>query len=115
MKIIDPDFDRSHEAGSGRSFQQFSSVHVKCPQFLDLLSCGCYVGELQKAAAMPGAIRTASGLVYRELNAGTGSSPKATDIVTAHYPVRRWMRWSLTALISEMSRRNFILIKQIPC
>jgi len=40
---------------------------------------------LEKAAAVPGAIRTASGLVYRELKAGTGASPKATDVVTVHY------------------------------
>lgn len=34
---------------------------------------------------MPGAVRTASGLVYRELRAGTGASPKATDEVTVNY------------------------------
>jgi FKBP-type peptidyl-prolyl cis-trans isomerase FkpA len=40
---------------------------------------------LEKAAAMPGAARTASGLVYRELTPGTGSSPKVTDVVKVHY------------------------------
>jgi FKBP-type peptidyl-prolyl cis-trans isomerase FkpA len=40
---------------------------------------------LDKAAAEPGATRTASGLVYRELKAGTGPSPMATDSVTVHY------------------------------
>jgi FKBP-type peptidyl-prolyl cis-trans isomerase FkpA len=40
---------------------------------------------LEEATAMPGAVRTASGLVYRELNAGTGPSPKATDMVKVHY------------------------------
>jgi|SRR5580658_282333 len=40
---------------------------------------------LDKAAAEPGAIRTSSGLVYRELRAGTGESPKATDSVTVNY------------------------------
>lgn len=40
---------------------------------------------LEKAASMPGAVKTASGLVYRELTAGTGASPKATDEVTVHY------------------------------
>ena len=38
-----------------------------------------------KAAAEPGAVKTDSGLVYRELTAGTGESPKATDKVKVHY------------------------------
>jgi len=40
---------------------------------------------LDKAAAEPGAIRTASGLVYRELRAGSGLSPKASDTVKVNY------------------------------
>jgi len=40
---------------------------------------------LDKAAAEPGAIRTASGLVYRELRAGSGPSPKASDTVKVNY------------------------------
>jgi FKBP-type peptidyl-prolyl cis-trans isomerase FkpA len=38
-----------------------------------------------KAAAAPGAVKLPSGLVYRELKAGTGASPKATDKVKVHY------------------------------
>jgi FKBP-type peptidyl-prolyl cis-trans isomerase FkpA len=40
---------------------------------------------LDKAAAEPGATRTASGLIYSELKPGTGASPKATDTVKVHY------------------------------
>lgn len=40
---------------------------------------------LDKAAAEPGAARTASGLVYRVITAGSGESPKATDTVKVHY------------------------------
>ncbi len=40
---------------------------------------------LDKAAAEPGASRAASGMVYRELKAGTGASPKATDQVRVNY------------------------------
>jgi FKBP-type peptidyl-prolyl cis-trans isomerase FkpA len=40
---------------------------------------------LDKAAAEPGAQKTASGLVYRVITAGTGASPKATDTVKVHY------------------------------
>jgi FKBP-type peptidyl-prolyl cis-trans isomerase FkpA len=38
-----------------------------------------------KAAAEPGALKTPSGLVYKELQAGTGRSPKPTDTVSVHY------------------------------
>ena len=40
---------------------------------------------LTKAAAEPGAVKTESGLIYRELKAGTGPSPKATDTVKVNY------------------------------
>jgi FKBP-type peptidyl-prolyl cis-trans isomerase FkpA len=40
---------------------------------------------LAKCAAEPGAVKTDSGLVYREVKAGTGASPKATDTVKVHY------------------------------
>jgi FKBP-type peptidyl-prolyl cis-trans isomerase FkpA len=40
---------------------------------------------LATAAAEPGAEKLASGLVYREVTAGTGESPKASDVVKVHY------------------------------
>ncbi len=40
---------------------------------------------LEKAATEPGALRTESGLIYRELKAGLGDSPKATDTVKVNY------------------------------
>lgn len=40
---------------------------------------------LAKAAAEPGAQKTASGLIYKELAAGTGASPQATDTVKVNY------------------------------
>jgi FKBP-type peptidyl-prolyl cis-trans isomerase FkpA len=40
---------------------------------------------LDKAALEPGAVKTASGLVFRELVPGSGASPKATDTVRVHY------------------------------
>ena len=40
---------------------------------------------LAKAAAEPGVVRTASGLIYRDLSPGTGRSPSASDAVTVHY------------------------------
>ncbi len=38
-----------------------------------------------KAAAEPGAVRSPSGMIYRELKAGSGASPKATDNVKVNY------------------------------
>jgi FKBP-type peptidyl-prolyl cis-trans isomerase FkpA len=38
-----------------------------------------------KAAAETGAVQSASGLVYREVASGTGTSPKAGDTVKVHY------------------------------
>jgi FKBP-type peptidyl-prolyl cis-trans isomerase FkpA len=40
---------------------------------------------LEKAATEPGASKTDSGLVYREITPGMGASPKATDTVKVNY------------------------------
>ena len=40
---------------------------------------------LAKAAVEPGAQKTESGMVYRELRPGAGASPKATDTVKVNY------------------------------
>ena len=40
---------------------------------------------LARAAAEAGAVVTTSGLVYRSLKDGKGTSPKATDTVKVHY------------------------------
>ena len=39
----------------------------------------------EQAAQEEGAVQTASGLIFKELTAGTGASPKATDRVKVHY------------------------------
>lgn len=40
---------------------------------------------MAKAASEPGAVKTASGLIYREEQAGTGPMPSATDTVKVNY------------------------------
>ena len=40
------------------------------------------------AAAEPGAVQTATGLVYRETQAGDGAAPAGADIVEVHYEGR---------------------------
>jgi FKBP-type peptidyl-prolyl cis-trans isomerase FkpA len=55
-------------------------------------SAALAAGEKEKSTAFrdaaakePGAVKTASGLVYRTLTPGKGPSPKATDTVRVHY------------------------------
>lgn len=70
---------------------------------------------LEKAAAEPGAVKTASGLVYKQLTAGTGASPKATDTVKVNY---RGMLTDGTEFDSSYKRNEpatFGLNQVIPC
>lgn len=51
-----------------------------------LVSCSSNPDNyLEKAAREPGAVKTSSGLIYRELRPGTGPSPTATDTVKVNY------------------------------
>jgi FKBP-type peptidyl-prolyl cis-trans isomerase FkpA len=70
---------------------------------------------LSKAAAEPGATKTATGLVYRELTAGAGDSPKATDTVKVNY---RGTLTNGTEFDSSYKRNmpiEFPLNQVIPC
>jgi FKBP-type peptidyl-prolyl cis-trans isomerase FkpA len=70
---------------------------------------------LEKAAAEPGAVRTASGLIYRELRPGSGASPTATDTVTVNY---RGTLINGTEFDSSYKRNepaSFPLNQVIPC
>jgi FKBP-type peptidyl-prolyl cis-trans isomerase FkpA len=70
---------------------------------------------LEKAAAGPGAVRTGSGLIYRELKVGSGESPKATDTVKVQY---RGTLVDGTEFDSSYRRNEpaqFALNRVIPC
>ncbi|WP_223632505.1 FKBP-type peptidyl-prolyl cis-trans isomerase [Corallococcus sp. EGB] len=43
------------------------------------------IATLDRASKEPGAARLPSGVIYRELKAGSGKSPRATDTVKVHY------------------------------
>ncbi len=76
---------------------------------LALASCSSSSTEPQ------GAITTPSGLVYRELKAGTGASPKATDAVKVNY---RGTLMDGTEFDSSYKRNQpaeFPLNQVIPC
>ena len=70
---------------------------------------------LDKAAAEPGAAKTPSGLVYRELRPGTGASPKPTDTVKVNY---RGTLINGTEFDSSYNRNEpaqFALNQVVPC
>lgn len=43
---------------------------------------------LERAAKEPGAVKLPSGVIYREVQAGNGKSPRVTDTVKVHYEGR---------------------------
>ncbi len=70
---------------------------------------------LEKAAAEPGAIKTDSGLVYRELRPGTGESPKATDVVKVHYKGALVDGTEFDSSYKRNEPTQFPLNRVIPC
>ncbi|HEY3824793.1 MAG TPA: FKBP-type peptidyl-prolyl cis-trans isomerase [Bryobacteraceae bacterium] len=70
---------------------------------------------LDQAAKESGAVKTDSGLVYRELTPGTGASPKASDVVKVNY---RGTLTDGTEFDSSYKRNEpatFPLSQVIPC
>ncbi len=70
---------------------------------------------LEKAAAEPGAVKTPSGLIYRELRAGTGTSPAATDTVKVHYKGALVNGKEFDSSYKRNEPASFPLNQVIPC
>ncbi|HTW68012.1 MAG TPA: FKBP-type peptidyl-prolyl cis-trans isomerase [Bryobacteraceae bacterium] len=70
---------------------------------------------LEKAAAEPGAVRTSSGLVYRELRPGSGGSPTATDTVTVNYSGTLVNGAEFDSSYKRNEPASFPLNQVIPC
>ncbi|HMA12610.1 MAG TPA: FKBP-type peptidyl-prolyl cis-trans isomerase [Steroidobacteraceae bacterium] len=70
---------------------------------------------LAKAAAEKGATKTASGLVYRETQAGTGASPKPEDVVKVHYEGKFPSGKVFDSSIERKEPASFPLNGVIPC
>jgi FKBP-type peptidyl-prolyl cis-trans isomerase FkpA len=68
-----------------------------------------------KIAAEPGTTRTPSGLIYRELAAGTGASPKATDKVKVNYRGTLVNGTEFDSSYKRNSPVEFGLNQVIPC
>jgi len=74
-----PEIDLSEWGPKIQPFAQARAARISERQKADSAA------YLAKASAEPGAIKTESGLVYRDLRPGTGASPKATDTVKVNY------------------------------
>lgn len=66
----------------GPKVQQMAKSRVEAAAAKNQGAADAFVA---KKAAEEGAEQTASGLVFKEITAGTGESPSATDRVTVHY------------------------------
>jgi FKBP-type peptidyl-prolyl cis-trans isomerase FkpA len=90
------------------------------PLSLVLISCSSTPPASSTVQAAPApaegaAVKTASGLEYRELRAGTGASPKASDVVKVNY---RGTLTNGTEFDSSYKRNmpaEFPLNQVIPC
>lgn len=70
---------------------------------------------LTKAAAEPGATKTASGIVIKTIKAGTGASPAATDEVKVHYEGTLVNGKVFDSSIKRGEPAQFALNGVIPC
>jgi FKBP-type peptidyl-prolyl cis-trans isomerase FkpA len=70
---------------------------------------------LAAAAAEPGAVKTASGLVYRSLQDGTGAQPVATQTVKVHYRGTFPDGKEFDSSYSRNKPTEFPLNRVIPC
>src|SRR5579871_3167562 len=70
---------------------------------------------LDKAAKEPGAIKTPTGLVYRELRPGSGAFPKPTDVVKVNYRGTLTNGTEFDSSYKRNESATFPLNQVIPC
>ncbi len=73
------------------------------------------VAFCNRAAAEPGAVKQASGFVYKETKAGTGATPKATDKVKVHYKGTLIDGTTFDSSIARGEPVTFAVTGVIPC
>ena len=70
---------------------------------------------LEKAATEKGTQKTASGMIYQEIKAGTGAQPKASDIVKVHYTGTLIDGKEFDSSVKRGQPAEFPLGQVIPC
>ncbi len=73
------------DAAAGKPAVNLDAEGPKLQPFLDSRTKAAGAAYLAKAAAQPGVVKTASGLIYKEERAGAGPSPKPSDTVRVNY------------------------------
>ncbi len=73
------------DAAAGKPAVELQTWGPKIEPMMRARTAKLSANFLAKAAAEPGAVKTPSGLIYKEVQAGTGASPSATDQVTVNY------------------------------
>jgi len=73
------------------------------------------VAYMAKCAAEPGAVKTDSGLIYKELTPGTGASPKPTDKVKVNYRGKLINGTEFDSSYARNEPAEFPLNGVIPC
>ncbi len=103
------------EAAAGKPAVELSTWGPRIQAFAQARQKAASQAYLDSAAAEPGAVKTPSGLIYRELRPGAGASPKATDTVKVNY---RGTLTNGTEFDSSYSRNEpaqFPLTGVVPC
>lgn len=72
-------------------------------------------GFLSKKASEAGVVKTDSGLLYKEIKAGTGASPAATDRVKVHYHGTLRTGEVFDSSVDRNEPATFPLNQVIPC
>ena len=70
---------------------------------------------IENAAKEPGAVKTASGLVYKTMTPGTGKSPVASDLVKVHYHGTLTTGEVFDSSVKRGEPVDFALNAVIPC
>lgn len=96
----------------GPKLQQFGASRMKAAADAEKARG---VAFLDAAAKEPGATQTPSGLVYKELTAGTGGQPTASDTVKVHYRGTLTDGTEFDSSIARGQPAEFPLRGVIPC
>ncbi|NJL29900.1 MAG: FKBP-type peptidyl-prolyl cis-trans isomerase [Thermoanaerobaculia bacterium] len=96
----------------GAKIQEFAQGRASASAAVEKTKAATY---LEEQAALAGAVKTDSGLIYIETLAGTGDSPAATDTVKVHYHGTLRDGSVFDSSVERGQPASFPLNRVIPC